>query len=296
MVDFAPAGDLCGGAVPADLGRRCAGRPARAATAARRCSAGTIAFGIVKGGSYRARRQLPASITTCRPTICRRGGRWRSSAEAKRRKFKKPLNRTKGFCRYGSKAHFRRISLTCLVIAQSSGGLSLLSKRPLSRSFTGRFYTLKNAHLEPKPIQKPHIPIWVPGDSDAIRDLAAELADVWLFYSKPPEVIAAYAADMARRRGGRPMPMAASTVCLAGLGESDVSRWSVLYAGERKHRFAVPPTAQDVLTENLWGTNAQCVERIRAWEAAGIGHLIIQPIPPLEGMRFFAREIMPSFR
>lgn len=51
-----------------------------------------------------------------------------------------------------------------------------------------------------------------------------------------------------------------------------------------------------MLNENLWGPVERCVERIRAWGEAGIEHLVIQPIPPLEGMRFFAREIMPAFR
>ena len=40
-------------------------------------------------------------------------------------------------------------------------------------SYQGRFYTLSGAYLEPKPVQKPHIPIWVPGDSEATRQLAA---------------------------------------------------------------------------------------------------------------------------
>lgn len=160
-------------------------------------------------------------------------------------------------------------------------------------TFEGRFYTLRGAHLEPKPTQKPHIPIWVPGDSPAIRDLVAELGDCWLFYSKPPDTIAAYAQDM-RQRAGRRVPMATSTVCLAGLSAEDVQRWSVLYAEERKHRFAVPPTPQGVLDENLWGSVEDCIHRMRAWQAAGIEHLVIQPIPPLQGMRFFAREIMPA--
>ncbi len=161
-------------------------------------------------------------------------------------------------------------------------------------NFEGRFYTLKEAYLEPKPLQKPHIPIWVPGDSPSTRELAAELGDCWLFYSKSPDVIEGYAADMRRRTGGRGLPMAMSTVCLAGLSDDDVQRWSVLYAAERKHRFLVPPTPQDVLDENLWGSVERCVERVRQWNAAGVTHLIIQPIPPLEGMRFFAREVIPA--
>ena len=90
--------------------------------------------------------------------------------------------------------------------------------------------------------------------------------------------------------------MATSTVSLAGLEQDDVARWSVRYAEERRHRFAVPPTPQDVLIENLWGPVERCVERVREWGRAGIDHLVIQPIPPLEGMRFFGREILPAFR
>ena len=162
-------------------------------------------------------------------------------------------------------------------------------------TFKGKFYELDKAYLEPKPIQKPHIPIWVPGDSEATRNLAAELADCWLMYSKPPEVIDAWAQDM-RTRSGRNIPIAVSTVSLAGLPDEKVTEWSYKYAEERKHRFAVPPTPDDVLHENLWGPIERCVDRVRQWQAAGVSHLIIQPIPPLEGMRFFAREIMPAFK
>jgi len=160
--------------------------------------------------------------------------------------------------------------------------------------YEGRFYALKKAYLEPKPVQRPHIPIWVPGDSEATRRLAAEIADVWLTYSKAPEVVDEWIADMTKRRGGKRLPMAISTVSLAGLPEAEVDRWSVLYAKEREHRFAVPPTPKDVLNENLWGPREQCIERVRQYQSIGVEHLIIQPIPPLEGMRYFANEIMPA--
>lgn len=164
-------------------------------------------------------------------------------------------------------------------------------------TFKGKFYEVEGAILEPKPVQQPHIPIWVPGDSPATRALAAEIGDCWLTYSKPPEVIAEWSADMDRRTGpGRKIPMAISTVSLAGLPPDGVKRWSELYAEERKHRFAVPPTPQQVLNENLWGDIPQCIERVREWCAAGVSHLIIQPIPPCEGMRFFAKEIMPAIK
>jgi FMNH2-dependent dimethyl sulfone monooxygenase len=162
-------------------------------------------------------------------------------------------------------------------------------------TFEGKYYNVRDAILEPKPVQKPHIPIWVPGDSEATRNLTAELADRWLIYSKPPETIHEWSLEM-ERRSGRRIPIAVSTVCLAGLPQAGVDKWSVLYAKERQHRFAVPPTPQDVLNENLWGSSERCIDRIRRWQEAGVDHVIIQPIPPLEGMRFFAREIMPTLK
>lgn len=162
-------------------------------------------------------------------------------------------------------------------------------------TFDGEFYKLDEAVLEPKPVQQPRVPIWVPGDSAATRALAAELADVWLVYSQEPELIAEWHRDMATRRGGRPLPMAVSTVSLVGLDDSDVQLWAGKYAKEREHRFAVPPTREDVLRENLWGSRQQCVERIHAYAEAGVEELIIQPIPPRDGMRAFAEEVMGEF-
>ena len=161
--------------------------------------------------------------------------------------------------------------------------------------FKGQFFDMPCRNVVPKPVQKPHVPIWVPGDSEATRNLTAELADCWFIYSKPPETIREWAKDM-KRRAGRDIPIAVSTVCLAGLPDADVKKWSELYALERKHRFAVPPTPQDVLNENLWGSSKDCIDRIRQWQDAGVTHVVIQPIPPLEGMRHFAKEIMPAFR
>lgn len=174
----------------------------------------------------------------------------------------------------------------------------IIAKRMWTESrvtYKGKYYEVQDAILEPKPIQKPHVPIWVPGDSEATRQLMAELGDCWFIYSKPPEVIREWAKDM-ERRAGRKVQIAVSTVCLAGLPQKEVTKWSELYALERKHRFAVPPTPQDVLNENLWGTTEDCARRIREWKDAGVTHLVIQPIPPLEGMRHFAKEIMPALK
>lgn len=47
-------------------------------------------------------------------------------------------------------------------------------------SFRGRFFNVENFSLEPKPVRKPHPPIWIGGWSRRALRRAAELGDAWL--------------------------------------------------------------------------------------------------------------------
>ena len=46
-------------------------------------------------------------------------------------------------------------------------------------TFDGRYYHLKDAIANPKPIQKPHPPIWIGAQGDTTLRLTARYADVW---------------------------------------------------------------------------------------------------------------------
>ena len=46
-------------------------------------------------------------------------------------------------------------------------------------SFDGRFYRFSGVKFSPKPLQKPHPPIWIGGNSDAALRRAARLAQGW---------------------------------------------------------------------------------------------------------------------
>ncbi len=48
-------------------------------------------------------------------------------------------------------------------------------------NFDGRYYRLKDAIANPKPIQKPYPPIWIGASGDATLRLVARHADVWNF-------------------------------------------------------------------------------------------------------------------
>ena len=161
-------------------------------------------------------------------------------------------------------------------------------------SFDGAHFTLREAYCNPKPVQTPHPPIWIAGDSEPTQELMAEHGDVWFMYAKPPDTVAGLVAGMRGKRE-RPFGVAVSAVGLAGQGEDATLRWAEMYAAERRHRFPVPPTVEDVLAANLTGDAGAVRARIDQWAAAGVDNIVIQPMPPVEGTRFFGERILPCY-
>lgn len=161
-------------------------------------------------------------------------------------------------------------------------------------SFEGEHFTLKDAYCSPKPVQKPYPPIWIAGDSEPTQQLMVDHGDVWFMYSKAPDVVARLVAGMRRKRH-RPFGVAVSAVGLAGKSESETLKWAQMYAKEREHRFPVPPTVEDVLDANLTGDEGAVRARIDRWIEAGVDHVVIQPMPPLEDTRFFGEKIIRHY-
>lgn len=162
-------------------------------------------------------------------------------------------------------------------------------------NYDGKYYSYKNAYQLPKPYTKPHPPIWVPGESSIALDMVCELGDVWLIYSKPPEVVAEMKKEM-EERAGREIKLAISAVFISDKDDSKVMAFADKFVKEREHRFKTKPTLEKVLSHNIIGNLDECRQKVEAYKQAGVDHLIVQPMPPYEGMELFATEIMPEFK
>jgi probable F420-dependent oxidoreductase len=58
-----------------------------------------------------------------------------------------------------------------------------------SPSFEGKYVSFKDVAFEPKPVQKPHLPIWMGGDAAPALKRAARYASGWLpFLTKPEDI------------------------------------------------------------------------------------------------------------
>jgi F420-dependent oxidoreductase-like protein len=90
-------------------------------------------------------------------------------------------------------------------------------------NFEGRYYHFKDAIANPKPIQKPHPPIWIGASGPSTLRLVARYADVWNIAGGDPERVKELAALFAEACG------------TVGRDPSEV-RWSIQFGWDGEDR------------------------------------------------------------
>jgi probable F420-dependent oxidoreductase len=189
-------------------------------------------------------------------------------------------------------------------------------------SFRGAFYQVEG-RLEPKPVAKPHPPIWIGGWGDITLRRAATLADNW---------IPGPTADLARLRAGKQRLLANRRA--AGLdappGEWPLTRDVIIadtdeearalaerhimvsyrkeYAGGWKHPFIDASIATDLDTVKrdrfLIGSPDRVIEDLRPFvQDYGMTHLICRLFFPgmphrhiMRELELLSKEVMPAFK
>lgn len=54
-------------------------------------------------------------------------------------------------------------------------------------TFEGKYASFSNASAEPRPVQKPHLPVWFGGDAEPVLRRVAKFGDGWSPFRTPPE-------------------------------------------------------------------------------------------------------------
>jgi alkanesulfonate monooxygenase SsuD/methylene tetrahydromethanopterin reductase-like flavin-dependent oxidoreductase (luciferase family) len=170
-------------------------------------------------------------------------------------------------------------------------------------TFTGKYYTLKKASLNPKPIQKPHPPIWTGimyGGRRMLKTIA-KYADAWTIsslYLPTPEELNQMQnkLDECCRAVGRDtnqIQQALGIGCVISENEEGVRM--------KVERFK--PTSIDVKDYSarqmrLEGTPSQLVEKLRAYTKVGVTCFVMNfpDISALEPIRLFSEKVMPAFK
>src|SRR5262249_4732172 len=91
-------------------------------------------------------------------------------------------------------------------------------------TFRGRYGTVEEAYLAPKPVQQPWARLYAGGESPAAKDLIARECDAYLMHGDDLETIRAKIADMGQRAAaaGKTLTygMAAYVICRDTEGEA----------------------------------------------------------------------------
>jgi probable F420-dependent oxidoreductase len=145
-------------------------------------------------------------------------------------------------------------------------------------TYHGRFYNLDNETMAPKPVQKPHLPVWMGvGHPDAVRR-AARLADGWM--GSGGSRIADFAASVPilraalEERGRDPIAYPTSKRIFMAVDERpEAARRELLRWFTDVYRN---PPGVDLC--GIHGTPEQVRERLEEVVAMGANHLLLNPV------------------
>jgi dimethylsulfone monooxygenase len=180
----------------------------------------------------------------------------------------------------------------------------------------GPLYHLAGTVLEPKPARLPAV--YMGGESPKAKEVIAQQADAYVMHGDSPEVIAAKVADLTARRAaaGRP-PLAFGVsgyvICRDTQAEAqaeldrilDVRSSAEAYASyqdfvdgsQLESRISVEEysVSNRGLRSGLIGTPDQIIDRLRAYEQAGVGLMLLQFSPQREEMARFGRDVIRGY-
>ena len=146
--------------------------------------------------------------------------------------------------------------------------------------FKGKHYTVENLDALPKPANKPHPNLIVGGQAGAKSlAVAARWADEYNTIFAAPEECARRRerAVEAWEKRDRPAPVfSLMTGCIVGDDDADLARRAKMLM-ERRGQSGDPKAWVSELPETVVaGTAEQAAERLRAYEAAGVGRVMMQ--------------------
>ena len=169
--------------------------------------------------------------------------------------------------------------------------------------FHGRHYQLEGLHARPRPVQQPHPPLILGGMAGPrSAALAARWADEYNTAFASPEACRERRArlDAACKRAGRDpasLRFSLMTGCVVGRDRAEVlERAARVQARGNGGGEPAEQWVERLAPEWLIGTVDEVVERLRAYEAAGVQRVMLQhqAHDDLEMVRLLGEEVAPA--
>jgi FMNH2-dependent dimethyl sulfone monooxygenase len=183
-------------------------------------------------------------------------------------------------------------------------------------SYNGRYYQINNAHLSPKPVQRPNPILYAGGESERGKQAIVNSCDAYVMHGGTVDEVRTKISDMKERRqrsNQQPFQsfgMAAYVICRDTEEEAQAEleritdvKESSGYAGyndfvnksqlEQQVKLYDYSVSNRGLRPNLIGTPEHIAKKIAQYEEAGVDLLLLQFSPQQEEMERFSTEVMP---
>jgi len=164
-------------------------------------------------------------------------------------------------------------------------------------TFEGRYYQIKDAYCEPKPLQHPRPPIMIGGAGEKLTlKVVAKHADQWNTFG-PPElfrhkinVLGEHCSKVGRNIDDIEISWAGMAMLTDSKQERDAA------VARLAEAFGRP--AEEVEAGLLVGSTSEVSDRINRLIEAGVTHFIMIVNAPFDHswIRRFAEEVIPGFR
>ena len=182
-------------------------------------------------------------------------------------------------------------------------------------SFAGNYYRVEDSVLQPKPISQPRPVIYAGGESEAAKQMIAELCDAYVMHGDEPARVREKIGDLSARRevlGLPPMKfgVAAYTIVRdteeqaqkelaritdvkqSAAGYQNYQQWLAGTQLEQRVSLEDYSVSNRGLRSGLIGTPDHVAERITEFEAAGVDLLLLQCSPQIEEMERFSETVI----
>ncbi|MEA1903600.1 MAG: LLM class F420-dependent oxidoreductase [Actinomycetota bacterium] len=171
--------------------------------------------------------------------------------------------------------------------------------------YDGRYYQLDGAICQPKPIQDPHIPIWIAGGGEKVTlNIAARYAQYTNFgitldnFNRKSDLLHGHCETVGT--DFEAITRSANFNIMMGATEAEVEekkRWLTSHLTGRVPDEKVESNV--TLFDAMSGTPEQVVERLQKWEAAGMTYAIVyfpDAAYDMSSVELFANEVIPQLR
>ena len=163
-------------------------------------------------------------------------------------------------------------------------------------------YSFKNVTMEPKPVQKPHPPLWMGGYVDTVLRRVGRLADGWIAYFYTPDSFEkswSKVLDSAKSFGKQANAFGNCDMVPIRIDRSEAEARRVTTDFITKH-CDLPAWSEATPNSAVTGTSKDCAQMIESFSEAGVQELVFMPaVAQLseigEQVEKIAKELLPSF-